>query len=81
MLVLEIAFLFIMQNQNIISLNTLKKTFLYTAYADNTTFFLKDGKSVIELMKTFEIFSTFPGIKLNKSKYEIAGLGALKRVK
>ena len=42
MLVFEIAFLFIMQNQNIISLNTLKKTFLYTAYADNTTFFLKD---------------------------------------
>ena len=32
-------------------------------------------------MKTIEIFSTFPGIKLNKSKYEIAGLGALKRVK
>ena len=32
-------------------------------------------------MKTFDIFSTFSGLKPNKSKCEIAGLGALKRVK
>ena len=41
-LVLEIVFLFIMQNQNINGLNIFKNTFLYTAYADDTTFFLKD---------------------------------------
>ena len=35
----------------------------------------------MELMKTFNIFSTFSGLKLNKSKCEIAGLGALKEVK
>ena len=32
-------------------------------------------------MKTFDIFSTFFGLKPNKSKCEIAGLGALKGVK
>ena len=41
--------------------------------------FFKDEKSVIELMKTFDIFSTFSGHY--KSKCEIAGLGALKGVK
>ena len=70
-----------MQNENINGLNIFENTFLYTAYADDTTFFLKDKKSVIELMKTFDIFSTFSGLKPNKSKSEIAGLGALKRVK
>ena len=80
-LVLEIAILFIMQNENINGLNIFEKTFLYTAYADDTTFFLKDEKSVIELMKTFDIFSIFSGFKTNKSKCEIAGSIALKGLK
>ena len=57
-----------------------KKIFLYKAYADDTTYFLKDEKSVIDLMKTFDIFSTFYGLKPNKNKCEIAGLRALKGV-
>ena len=73
MLVLEIAFLFIIQNENINGLNIFENTFLYTAYTDD--------KSVIELMKTFDIFSIFSGLKPNKSKCEIAGLGAVKGVK
>ena len=80
-IVLEIAFLFIMQNKNINGLNIFeKKTFLCTAYVDNTKFFLKDEKSIIELMKTFDILSTFSGLKRNKSNCEIAGLRALKGV-
>ena len=67
-----------MQNENINGLNIFVNTFLYTVYVDDTTFFLKDEKSVIELMKTFDIFLTFSGLKPSKSKYEIAGLGALK---
>ena len=81
MLVLEISFLFIMQNENIDSLNIFGKTFLCTAYADDTTFFLIDERSVIELMKSFDIFSIFSGLKPNKSKCEIAGLVAPKGVK
>ena len=66
-LVLEIVFLFIMQNENINGLNIFETTFLYTAYGDDTTIFLKNEKSVIELIKTFNIFSTFSGLKPNKS--------------
>ena len=34
----------------------LKKIFLYTVYVDDTTFYLKGEKSVIELIKTFRFF-------------------------
>ena len=70
-----------MENENINGLNIFENTFLYTAYADDTTFFLKEKKNVIELMKTFDIFLTFSGLKPNKSKCQIAGLDALKGVK
>ena len=46
-LVLETAFLFIMQNEKINGLIIFENSFLYTAYVDDTTFFLKDEKSVI----------------------------------
>ena len=80
-LVLETAFLFIMQNEKINGLIIFENSFLYTAYVDDTTFFLKDEKSVIQLTKAFDIFLTFSGLKPNKSKCEIAGLGVLKGVK
>ena len=70
-----------MQNENIDGLNIFETTFLCTAYADGTTFLIKDEKSVIGLMKTFDTFSTLSGLKPNKSKWEIAGSGALKAVK
>ena len=58
----EIAFLFITQNENVNDLNTFGKTLLYAAYADDNTFFLKDEKSVIKLMKIFDVY----GLKPNK---------------
>ena len=80
MLVLEIVFLFTKESKKINGLNIFNKTFLYTAYAEVTTFFLKDTKSVIELMNIFNTFSKFSGLKPNKSKCEISGIGALKGV-
>ena len=80
MLVLEIVFLFTKESKKINGLNIFDKTFLYTAYAEGTTFFLKDTKSVIELMNIFNTFSKFSGLKPNKSKCEISGIGALKGV-
>ena len=62
------------------TLTIFDKTFLYTAYADDTTFFLKDKKSVKELMNIFDTFSRFSGLKPNESKREIASIGALKGV-
>ena len=45
-LVLELVFMLMKQNKNIKGLNLFEHTFLYTAYADDTVFFLKDMKSV-----------------------------------
>ena len=80
-LVLEIAFLSIKENKKIKGLNIFNHTFLYTAYTDDTTFFLKDKESLIEVMKVFDIFSVFSGLKPNKFKCEVAGIGALKGAK
>ena len=45
-------------------------------------FFLKKNtESVINLLEIFKHFSQFSGLKPNKSKCEIAGIGALKGVK
>ena len=54
---------------------------LYTAYADYTTFFLTNEKSVMEVVKSFDNFSLFSGLKVNRSKYEIAGIGTKEGVK
>ena len=50
------------------------------AYVDDTTFFLKNQKSVIEVLKVFEWFSKQPGLEPNTSKCEIVGIGGLKEV-
>ena len=79
-LVLEIVFLLIQENKKIHGLNIFNHTFLYTAYADDTTFFLSNQQSLTEVIKVFEQFSLFSGLKPNKSKCEVAGIGALKGV-
>ena len=80
-LVLEIVFLMIKNNDRVKGLELFNHTFLYTAYADDTTFFLKNKESVLEVMKTFQMFSEYSGLRLNTTKCEIAGLGVLKGVK
>ena len=47
-LVLEIFFIFIKNNPKVKGLNIFKHEFLCNAYADDTTFFLKDRNSIIE---------------------------------
>ena len=46
-------------NKDIKSLNILGNTFLYIAYADDATFFLKDLGSVKELLNTISLFHCF----------------------
>ena len=58
-----------------------KNTFLYIAYADVSTFFLKDKNSIKALLTTINYFLSFTGLKPNLSKCEVAGTGALKGVK
>ena len=77
---LEIIFAMIKSNPNIKGLNIFNYNYLYTAYADDTTFFLNDQKSIRELMKTFKLFSKFSDLKSNILKCELAGIGSLKGV-
>ena len=79
-LVLEIVFNLIKQNKDIGGLTFLDHTFLYTAYADDATFFLKDEETVIKLMNVFDTFSIYSSLKPNNSKWKIAGIGLLKWV-
>ena len=68
-------------NPNIKGLNIFNHNYLYTVYADDTTFFLNDQKSIRELMKAFKLFSKFSGLKPNILKCEVAGISSLKGVK
>ena len=54
---------------------------MYSAYADDTTFFLRDKRSITELINIFATFSKYSALKTNHEKYEIAGIGVLKSVK
>ena len=64
----------IKQNKDIHHLTFFDHTFLYTGYADYTTFFLKDKEFVKKVMNVFDTFSIYSGLKPNKSKCEIAGI-------
>ena len=61
-------------------MNIFKHEFSYTAYADDTTFFLKDIKSITELINELNTFSKFSGLKPNKTKCEILGIGILNEI-
>ena len=78
--VLEILFLFTKKHPEIKGIEIFEHYFPYTAYADDTTFFLKDAQSIENLVEIFNTFSLFSGLKPNLTKCEIAGIGALKRV-
>ena len=57
-LVLEIAFILIRENKNIKGINIFDNIFWYSHYAHDTTFFLSDEDSVIDLLNAFHKFST-----------------------
>ena len=53
--------------------------YLYTAYADDTIFFLKDENSIVHPSEKFKLLFDFSGLKPNTTKCEISG-GVLKGV-
>ena len=79
-LVLEILFLFIKKHPEIKSIEIFEHCFLYTAYANDTTFLLKDAQPIENLVEVFNTFSLFSILKPNLTKCKIAGIGALKGV-
>ena len=58
-----------------------ENTFLYPAYVDDSTFFLKNKNSSRELMNTINLISSFTCLKQNLSKCVVGGIGTLKGVK
>ena len=60
------VFNLIRQNNNTHGLVFLDHTFLYTVFADDTTFFLKDKESVKDVINAFDNFSICSCLKPNK---------------
>ena len=65
-LALEVIFALINANPNIEDLEFFSRNFSYFAYADDITFFVRNEKSALELVNTFDTFSLFSGVKINK---------------
>ena len=77
---LEVLFALIKNKVHIKGIVLYDHTFLITAYADGSTFFLKEISSVKMLAENFKKFLCFSGLKPNITKCEIAGLVPLKGV-
>ena len=79
-LALEISILLIKTKSEIEGLTIFDHCYLYSAYADDATLFLKDNISIKNMVDTFHLFSEFSGLKPNLSECEITGIGVLKGV-
>ena len=77
-LVLEIFFIMIRNNNSINHLKIFDFSFILSAYANDTTFLLQIPSYIVEIYNTFQLFSKFSGLKLNNSKCEICGIGVKK---
>ena len=77
---LEMVLLAITQNQNIKGIEIFGHEYIYSSYADDTSFSLRDEESIRNTMQIINKFSCFSGLKPNVSKCEIAGIGILKGV-
>ena len=61
----EVVFGFFKTNENIKGIEIFKYVFLYTVYANDSTFYLRDILSVKELINSFNQFYHFSGLKAN----------------
>ena len=78
---LEVFFIMVRTEKRIKGIEIFDYTFLLSAYADDTTFFVSDTDSIHEIFRVFNIFSRYSGFTLNKSKCEVSGIGVKKGVK
>ena len=74
-LALEVLSFLVRNNKDIKGLILFNYLFLYTAYADDATFFLENRESIEELAKSFPLHSYFSSLKPNISKCVICVLG------
>ena len=64
-LALELFFILIKSNKNIHGINIFNHDFLYTAYADDTVFFLKELDSIKNVLEMLNQFYKVLGLRLN----------------
>ena len=77
---LEMLFIMVKKDEAIKPLEMCNSKFLYSAYADDVSFYLKDSNSVYALVHVIKTFSKYSDLKPNYDKCEIAGIGVLKGV-
>ena len=70
----------IKNNSCIEGLKIFDHIFLYSVYANDSTFFVKNVEFVDEIIKFFNLFSKSLGLKPNLTKCEVSGIDVLKRV-
>ena len=80
-LCLAIVFILIKTNGRLTGINNILSLSTLTRIQLTQTFFLRDKRSITELINIFATFSKYSGLKANHEKYEIAGIGVLKSVK
>ena len=76
---LEIFFILIKSNKKIHGINIFNHEVLYTAYVDDTAFFLKDLDSIENFLEIN--FTIVPWFSPNLSKCEKGGIDSLKDAK
>ena len=79
-LFLGIFFILIKNDPYIKGIEIFEYCCLYTAYAGDTAFFLKDENSIVHLSEKLKLFSDFSGLKLNNTKCEVVGIGVPKEI-
>jgi len=77
-LAMELLAINIRQDQNIEGIDVAGYTQKICLYADDTTCFMKDTKSAINLFKVLKDFEKVSGFKINKDKTEGVWIGSLK---
>ena len=75
-LIIEILATMIRNENHIEGIRIKEKFIKQCFYADDATFFLKDKQSLGMLLNVIEQFSKYSSLKLNKTKSEIAWIGA-----
>ena len=70
-LALEILFQLIKSKPEMKGLTIFDHCYLYSALADDTTFFLQDNISIKHMVDVFYLFSYFSGLKLNFKKLKL----------
>ena len=77
---LDTLFALIFAKKDVSGLNIFDHEFLYTAYADDTTFFVKDLNSAKEVLINLTLYSNVSELYPNLEKCQIRGIGVLKNV-